>query len=246
LVGIALPRIPYAVAGYGAAMTSTHDAVAVKHALFDLNGTLLDPSAMAEELPAADARGLADAILGDAVLSAMVETMTGEYREFSELIEKAAARRLAIEGMTERLEQVTEAARRMKPFPDAQPAIDVLRAAGIGVGVLTNSATEAARSSLAAARLALDPVIGTDQVGAFKPDRRVYRRALDVLGARGQEVVLVTAHGWDALGAGRAGLRAAWIARKERARLELEPLPDFEAADLVGAADRIAAASGGR
>lgn len=215
--------------------------MAPSHALFDLNGTLFDPSVMAEALPAdANGEGFVDAVLGDAVLLGVVETITGSFRDFAELLRTAAARRLRAIEAEGALEAVIQASQLMRPFPGAGEAVERLRVAGIGVGVLTNSSGETARSLLSRTGFELDPVIGTDEVGAFKPDPRVYRRGAERVDVDPGEVVLVTAHWWDAVGAKRAGMQAAWISRREGFRLEVEPAPDYEAGDLAEIARLIA------
>jgi hypothetical protein len=55
--------------------------VAIRQAYFDLNGTLFDPAAMAEPLGGEAADDLVDEILGEAVLMAMTETLSGSYSE---------------------------------------------------------------------------------------------------------------------------------------------------------------------
>ncbi|MGH2985849.1 MAG: haloacid dehalogenase type II [Solirubrobacterales bacterium] len=216
--------------------------MAPTRALFDLNGTLFDPSPMAEPLPReADGARFVQDVLDDAVLLAAVETITGSFRDFAELLRAAAARHLSAFGEPEMLDAVMEASKRMPPFPEASVAIEALRSAGVQVGILTNSSRDAACSLLSRAGLELEPVVGTDDVGAFKPDRRVYERGVEATNARPSDVVLVTAHWWDALGAKRAGLRAAWISRNEAVRVKVEPSPDYEAGDLAEIAGQIAA-----
>ena len=92
-----------------------------------------------------------------------------------------------------------------------------MRDAGLRVAVVTNSATEAGEGSVAAAGLRdlVEVVIGTDGVGAFKPDPRVYANAAHALGAQPTELTLVAAHAWDLQGAGRAGWRTAWVGHLE-------------------------------
>jgi 2-haloacid dehalogenase len=216
--------------------------VAIRQVFFDLNGTLLDPAAMGAPLDGERYGGVAEAILGDAVLLAMAETLCGSYRDFSELLRAAARRRLELIGEGDRLGAVVSAAKEMEPFPDAAPAIYTLHSAGIGTGVLTNSSSETARTLIRDAALPeLDPVVGTDEVRAFKPDRRVYRRAVEAAGLDSAEVALISAHSWDALGAQRAGLRAAWVARGEKVPLRVGGVPDYEAPDLATAAAQLAA-----
>lgn len=206
-------------------------------AFFDLNGTLFDPSPIGEPL-GGDAP-FVTAVLDDAVRLAMVATVTDSYCDFSALLEAAARGRLRAAGRAELLDEVLAGAGRMRPFPDAGEAVAILREAGFGVGVLTNSSAATARELIAPSDLELEPVLGTGAVRAFKPDGRVYAQAVSSVRARAEEVILISAHWWDALGAKRAGLRAGWISRTEGSRPDTEPVPDYEAHDLVGIATAI-------
>jgi 2-haloacid dehalogenase len=209
---------------------------------FDLNGTLMDLGGLAEPLG-----GDPELVLGsldDAVAQAMVATIAGEHGPFSDLLGAALRRRLAWAGADPALaERALERLAFMPPHPEAAPALDRLAAAGVPLGVLTQSTTQSAEAVLEAAGLRdrFEHVIGTDQVGAFKPDRRVYDAAAERAGVPVAEVWLVAAHWWDVAGAKHAGLRTAWIARRERQLLDSVPEPDVRAGDLAEAAERIAA-----
>jgi 2-haloacid dehalogenase len=210
------------------------------HVLFDLNGTLLDPGALTDRWPGG--RGAALRVLDDAVWQAHADTLTGEFRPFPEYVRAALSHRATVLGVDAALvEQGVEAAKRLPPFPDARDALRALHDAGHTTSVLTNSAADAARAALAAAGLldGLEQVIGCDAVGAYKPDPRTYRHALEALGAEAASTWMVAGHWWDVLGARRAGLRTAWVGRDEGALLPSVPTPDAGAADLVTAAQRI-------
>jgi 2-haloacid dehalogenase len=211
------------------------------HVLFDLNGTLLDAGALTDRWPGG--RGAALRVLDDAVWQAHADTLTGEFRPFPEYLRAALGRAAAAVGVgDDMVEAGMEAARALPAFQDARPALDALRSAGHEVHVLTNSAGEAAQAALDAAGLRVGHVIGCDAVGAYKPDPRTYRHALEAIGAEAGETWLVAAHWWDVLGAKRAGLRTAWVGRDEGALLSTVPTPDAAAADLAGIAERIAVA----
>lgn len=212
--------------------------------LFDLNGTLLDPRAIGAPLGVPDAEALALAALDDAIAQAMADTLTGEFREFPEYLEAGLRRRLVTSGASvDGAGDAMEIAKKMPPFDDASAALDVLGGAGLRVGVLTNSAASAAKRALDAAGLAgrLDAVLGADAVGAYKPDRRVYDYALGEIGAAPGATCLVAAHGWDVLGARRAGMRTGWVAHKEIELLQTVPEPDYRAETLEGIARAITA-----
>jgi 2-haloacid dehalogenase len=210
-----------------------------------MNGTLFDPSPLGRRLPGEEPDAeKAAAVLEEAALMAAVETITGRYEDFSTLLERAVARRLALAGRPGRLSEAMEALTEMRPVPEAREALRALEEAGIGIGVLTNSSGEDAWDLLEAAGIGgLELILGTDEVRAFKPDRRVYEEAVRRLDADPREVVLVSAHWWDAVGAARAGLRSAWVSKRESVRLEVEPAPDHRGVDLLAVAGQIAAAS---
>jgi 2-haloacid dehalogenase len=135
-----------------------------------------------------------------------------------------------------------ERARAMPPYPDALEAVERLAAAGLHVGVLTNTPTENAEAALKGAGLrdALELVVGSDQTGAFKPHPRVYAGGVERTGEPAGEVCMVATHGWDLLGAHRAGMRTAWVRHKERVRYPTHPAADFEGDSLAEVAGAIA------
>lgn len=203
--------------------------------VFDLNGTLTDPAAIGGVWRAPD---LGVAVLAAAVQSAMVETILGSSRAFSEHIEAALRDEVDRRGLDPtRIETALEATRALPAYPDTGPGLEALAGAGHRLVVLTNSGAEASRSTLEANGLAarFDRILGVDAVGKFKPHPAVYRYALEELGCDAREVTFVSAHGWDLAGAADAGMRTAFVMRDER-RESVYPRPDIEAADLMAVA----------
>lgn len=212
--------------------------------LFDLNGTLLDPAAIAEPLGAAPAVGAE--ILDQAVAQAAAGTMAGLYRPLPECMRAALTRRARLgEFSGAAVQQALERARALPAFPEAAPALDVLAQAGLRVGVLTNSATEAAEGALAAAGLRdrLELVAGSDEVEAYKPDPRAYANGVARADAAREAIVLVAAHWWDVMGASAFGLRTGWVGHRERLLLDSVPEPHFSGEGLLAVARSIAAAA---
>jgi 2-haloacid dehalogenase len=200
--------------------------------VFDLNGTLLDVAAVGDD------------VLHEALFAAMTLNHVGEYRPLPELLAAAAARRHAALGGPP-AERVAEAAAAMPAYPDAPAALDLLAGAGLRLAVLTNSPTDRAEGGLRSAGLSgrFEHVVGTDRVGVFKPDARVYRHGLATLGAEPAEATMVAAHWWDLRGARAVGMRVAWVARGEGALSSLLPDPDAQGPDLLTVAKAIAASA---
>lgn len=193
---------------------------------FDLNGTLVDPCGLT-----GDERG--PAVLDAAIQQSMADGLSGAWRPFGEYVGAALERELG-----EEADPGT-----MPALPGAAEALDTLRAAGYRVAVVTNSAADAARATLAAAGLEgrVDALVGTDGVGAYKPDPRVYANAVVRLGAEPGAVCLASAHAWDVLGAMRAGWQGAWVGHREGRLLSTVPAPLVSAPTLFQAAEQLAA-----
>src|SRR5690349_18259846 len=214
------------------------------HVLFDVNGTLLDPRALTATWEGAPP-GLGLSVLDQTVLQSMVDTLSGEFRPFTEYIRAALAHRARLLGLgDEAVDSGMEAAAALPPYPDAADALARLRVAGHTPSAVTNSAADAARSALDRAGLLehMHAVVGADSAGAYKPDPRVYRNAIDVLALDPADTWFVAGHWWDVTGAKRAGLRTAWVARDEGILLASAPEPDIAADDLKAVAEAIAAA----
>jgi 2-haloacid dehalogenase len=217
---------------------------ALRWVLFDLNGTLVDPSVLAQPLgdSAAD-EALIQQAFDDAVAHAMVVTLTGDRAVFADLVGAALRRRLLLAGRDPALaDDALGLLGSMPAFIEAPAALERLRGVGVRLGVLTQSAAEAAEGVLrfAGLRDRLDIVVSAPETGAFKPDPRPYRLALERIRAEPDEVAMVAAHWWDVAGAKRAGLRTGWVARRDIVLPDGVPEPDVRGRDLAEVADALA------
>jgi 2-haloacid dehalogenase len=217
--------------------------MALAWVLFNLTGTLVDPTVLAQPLgdSGADEELVLNA-LDDTTTIAMVDALTGGYTPFSEMMEAAMRRRLRLAGSDEeRAVSALELVSTMPAYIEAPGAMESLRARGLKLGVLAQSAAESADAVLrfAGLRDRLELVLSAQDAGAYKPDPRPYRMALEQTGANGSEVCFVSTHWWDVAGAKRAGLRTGWVARRERSLLDIVPEPDYTGSDLTEVADAI-------
>jgi 2-haloacid dehalogenase len=78
-------------------------------------------------------------------------------------------------------------------------------------------------------------------VRTYKPDRRVYSLVTEHYQTTAEQLVFVTANGWDATGAAAAGLRVAWCNRSGLPAETYGPPPAWTLRDL-GELGAIAAA----
>lgn len=216
----------------------------VNWVLFDLNGTLLDPTTAVRSIGAGESeRRLALSALDEGICLAMTDTATGGYRQFSDHLRACLKRNLTLAGHSDAaidsaLELVGGG---LEAYPGAEEALIKLAQAGLRLAVLTNSATSQAETALQRAGLRdrFEHVIGTDQVQAFKPDPRVYRHGASVLEAKPQQILFVAAHGWDVFAAKRLGFQTGWVATNEGVLAETVPEPDLQAQTLEKLADDV-------
>jgi putative hydrolase of the HAD superfamily len=101
-------------------------------------------------------------------------------------------------------------------FPETREVLTRLRSEGYRLGVISNSSE---RLLTVVRNFGLDrvfdPIVFTQQVGAEKPDHRVFQFALERAGCSAFEAVHVgDTFEADYLGATRSGLRAIWVNRK--------------------------------
>lgn len=101
---------------------------------------------------------------------------------------------------------------RLEPWPDSASGLSRLRER-FTTATLTNASMSAAIAVVKHAALPFDAVLSAELVRSYKPAEAVYRLAVDYLGFKADEIMLVACHKYD-LHAGHAfGLRTAFIAR---------------------------------
>lgn len=205
--------------------------------VFDLNGTLTDVAALARPWGESAPPRFGAEVLDEAAQMAMVDTLTGTFRRFPDLLHGALVRRATLSGLP--LEPVAEAmeiAAALPARPEAAAALDHVRAAGHRVAVLTNSAAVAGRHTLDAAGLLvrIDQLDGADAVRVYKPHPNVYG-----LTVAPERAWFVAAHWWDVTGASRAGFSTAWVSGDDLVLPETAAVPDITAPDLLSAVQQI-------
>jgi 2-haloacid dehalogenase len=83
-------------------------------------------------------------------------------------------------------------------------------------------------------------LISVAEAGAFKPHVATYRKAAEIMGVPADKVLFVANHAFDCTGAKSAGMRAAFINRRQRPFGMTPHQPDIvvrtmtELADLMG------------
>jgi len=129
------------------------------------------------------------------------------YRPFEDIVrESAVSAGIAAPKADELLRRWGEST----PWPDVPAALS--RLSSYTRFIVTNCSERL--GALAAARVGtFDLVMTAERAGAYKPDPRPYRAAIDALGLGGKRVLFVAGSAHDVGGASRAGMDVYWANR---------------------------------
>jgi 2-haloacid dehalogenase len=208
--------------------------------IFDVNETLLDLNTMRSSVGAA-LGGNADltALWFSTMLHhSLVTTVTGDYQDFGKIGVAALMMVAQNEDITITGEQALTAIKTpllsLPAHPDVKSGLSALKAKGYKIVSLTNSSNQGVKTQFAHAGLTqyFDERLSIEDIKVYKPDLRAYAWALDKLGVKPEEALMVAAHGWDIAGANAAGMQTAFVARPGKALYPLAPKPDYIVKDL--------------
>lgn len=120
----------------------------------------------------------------------------------------------------------------LEAYPDVAEALARLRAGAKKTAILSNGTPRMLGAAAESAGLdnLLDATLSVEDVGVYKPDRRVYQLAVDRLGLEARRIAFVSTNAWDACGAAHFGFAVAWLNRFQQQR---ERLPGAPAATIT-------------
>ena len=105
---------------------------------------------------------------------------------------------------------------KLDPYPDVKDALHAVKARNLRTAILSNGSPSMLDSAARAAGLdkLLDLVLSVEDVGIYKPSRRVYRHAMQKLQLHDAPAIcFVSANTWDAQAAAQFGFQAVRVDR---------------------------------
>ena len=209
--------------------------------IFDVNETLLDLETMRESVGAAlnGRQELLPLWFSTMLHHSLVSTVSGEYQDFGK-IGVAALMMVAQNNSIEISEDQAKDAivpplLSLPAHADVKAGLSQLESAGYKLVTLTNSSNYGVTTQLENAGLTdfFAARMSIEDIQVYKPDLRAYRWALEKLGVKPEEALMVAAHGWDVAGAKAAGMQTAFVARPGKALYPLAQAPDYVVKDLT-------------
>ncbi|HZS33746.1 MAG TPA: HAD-IA family hydrolase [Methylomirabilota bacterium] len=186
---------------------------------FDCYGTLIDwESGIAGAFQAAGpARGvpLERAAILDAYLRAERRVEAGPYRRYREVLTESARAAAAALGWplaSGDAAFLADSIGGWPPFPDTNPALERLRAAGYTLGILSNIDDDLLAATRRRFTVDFDFVVTAQQVGSYKPARAHFDAARRLIDPR-RWLHVAQSYFHDVVPARALGIPTAWINR---------------------------------
>jgi 2-haloacid dehalogenase len=211
---------------------------------FDVNGTLLDLSALDSHfLRLFGESNAREQWFQQLQILWMASIPCDTWQPFDKLA-KAALQMLAetqalkLSSVDQKL--ILQTMTQLPPFVDVREALERLKRK-YRLAPLTNGALRSAKAQLKHARLIdlFEEVFSADQVERYKPAPEPYQFAAKQLRLKPKNILFVAAHGWDTEGAANVKMRTAFVARPGEVLNPLGKKPDYVAKNLLDLADQL-------
>lgn len=157
----------------------------------------------------------------------------GDYRPYESLVHESAS----VAGLPPAMaDALLERWDELAPWPEVPATLAALGATH-RLGVVTNCSNALAQRAVARLGAPVDVVVAAERAGAYKPDARPYRLALDELAQRipgltPARVLFVAGSPFDIPGAGGVGMPVVWHNRLQLERPAAVGAPHAEIATL--------------
>jgi 2-haloacid dehalogenase len=167
-----------------------------------------------------------------------LRSLMGAHKDFWQITADGLDYALESHGASSRTlrQALLDAYLTLDAYPEVPETLASLKAAGKRLAILSNGAPNMLHAAVGGAGLEqiLDEVLSVEDVGIFKPDRRVYQMAVDRLRTPAERVCFVSSNAWDAAGAAHFGFWVAWVNRFGQQPERLPGTPAAEIATLAG------------
>jgi 2-haloacid dehalogenase len=193
----------------------------IRACVFDAYGTLFDVHTPVRRL-AAEIGPKADALTRlwrqKQLEYTWLRSLMGVHADFWKVTGDALTYALASEEIDEPglKEELMVLYLKLDPYPDVMSALTVLKSRGMRLAILSNGSPSMLDSTVRHAGLDrhFEHVLSVEDVGIYKPSRRVYRLAMQKLALHDAPAIcFLSANPWDAQGAAQFGFQSIRIDR---------------------------------
>ena len=215
-------------------VNSRNKGIKPKMILFDVNGTLLDLNDVKKKV-----NKMLDSKRGFSFWMEMflhyslVDNCTGPYHRFTDIAKATtamASRAFGVNADDDNLEEILETMKHLPLHEGVQKGLSLLHDEGYRLAVLTNLPADIVGERMERTGLIsyFEKLISAEEIKRYKPSLEAYQWAAQKLETAVEEVLMVTAHGWDICGAAHAGMQTAFIERSDQPVYPLAPAPFYK------------------
>ncbi len=175
----------------------------------------------------------------NSMIDALLHREHTPYREIGHRSVAFVLERAGIPYTMDEVRELVAAIERLRPFPEVPAALARLQAR-YQLVVLSNGDPDMLEAARPHHGIAFDRLISVAEANAFKPHVATYTKAAELLGVALGDVLFVANHAFDCIGAKSAGMRTAFIDRRQRPFGITPHQPDILVRTMTELADSLA------
>jgi 2-haloacid dehalogenase len=172
----------------------------------------------------------------NSMIDALLHRQHTPYRVIGERSVAHVMDRAGIQYTTNEVHDLVEQIVRLRPFPEVPAALDRLRTQ-YRLAVLSNGDPDMLEAAKQYHGVAFEQVISVAVANSFKPHVGTYTKAAEIVGVRMEQVLFIANHEFDCIGAKAAGMRTAFVDRRQRSFGDTPHQPDLLVASMSVLAD---------
>jgi len=212
----------------------------IRACVFDAYGTLFDvssASARCADVLGDKAPALARLWREKQLQYTWLRTAQGRHADFWQVTGEAldfAMDELQVSGPGLRA-RLMDLYRRLDAFAEVPDVLRQLKQSGLATAILSNGTPSMLEDAVQSAGIGpfVDAIISVEEVGVFKPDPKVYQRAVDRLAVAAGQICFLSSNAWDAYAASAFGMRVVWCNRYGQRPERLPGAPEAQIGTLA-------------
>ena len=172
----------------------------------------------------------------DSMIDSLLDRGHTSYRQIGHRAVSQVLARAEIEYTQSEVECLVSGIEKLKPFPDVLESLNQLHQK-YRLSILSNGDRDMLEAAKPFISFNFDLTISVQESGAFKPDKRTYAKAEEIIGMEFKDIersniLFVANHAFDCIGAKAWGFRTVFIDRRKRPFGENPYQPDLIVKDF--------------
>lgn len=173
-----------------------------------------------------------------------VDNCTVQFNDFTSIASatmKMAGKTLGTTIDDNDIREVLELLKHLPVKEEVQEGLSQLSQSDFRIAALTNSPAQTVMDRMERTGLIsyFEAVLSAEHVKKYKPCIEVYTWAAEKLEVPANEILLVSAHGWDIAGAANAGMKTAYVKQSKQMLYPLAPQPNLICKHLADLANQL-------